>query len=75
MRNAGIAGLVTGCVLLFTSAFVIHGQVEAAAWQWPGLMVRRTAVQQPRFYWRGRALGGSSTVNVNCCAVGNETSE
>jgi 5-(hydroxymethyl)furfural/furfural oxidase len=33
------------------------------AWQWPGLMSRRTTVQQPRLYWRGRGLGGSSIVN------------
>jgi choline dehydrogenase len=33
-----------------------------AAWQWPGLMARRTAVQQPRLYWRGRGMGGSSSV-------------
>ena len=34
-----------------------------AAWQWPGLMSRRTIAQQPRLYWRGRGLGGSSIVN------------
>ena len=32
-------------------------------WQFPGLMSRRTAVQAPRLYWRGRGLGGSSVVN------------
>jgi outer membrane protein OmpA-like peptidoglycan-associated protein len=31
MRGAGIAGLITGCALLFASALAIHGQVEAAA--------------------------------------------
>lgn len=34
-----------------------------AIWQFPGLMGRRTAVQAPRLYWRGRGLGGSSIVN------------
>lgn len=32
-------------------------------WQFPGLMSRRTVVQAPRLYWRGRGLGGSSVVN------------
>ncbi len=33
-----------------------------AAWQWPELMARRSRVQQPRLYWRGRGMGGSSSV-------------
>src|SRR3954463_12804309 len=41
-----------------------------ADWQWPGLMSRRTRVQEPRFYWRGRALGGSSTVNAQIAIRG-----
>jgi 5-(hydroxymethyl)furfural/furfural oxidase len=41
-----------------------------AEWQWPTLMSRRTAVQQPRFYWRGRALGGSSAVNAQIAIRG-----
>jgi choline dehydrogenase len=41
-----------------------------AAWQWPGLETRRTRVQQPRFYWRGKALGGSSTVNAQIAIRG-----
>jgi 5-(hydroxymethyl)furfural/furfural oxidase len=32
-------------------------------WQFPGLMARRTGVQQPTLYWRGRGLGGSGAVN------------
>jgi len=32
-------------------------------WQWPGLMCRRTARQEPSLYWRGRGLGGSSMMN------------
>jgi choline dehydrogenase len=31
--------------------------------RWPHLMARRTATQQPRLLWRGRAMGGSSTIN------------
>jgi choline dehydrogenase len=42
-------------------------QVE---WQWPGLQTRRTRVQAPRFYWRGKALGGSSTVNAQIAIRG-----
>lgn len=41
-----------------------------AAWQWPGLLTRRTAAQQPRFYWRGKALGGSSVVNAQIAIRG-----
>lgn len=33
-----------------------------ALYQWPGLMSRRAAGQQPRLYWRGRGMGGSSSV-------------
>ncbi|QQS15179.1 MAG: GMC family oxidoreductase N-terminal domain-containing protein [Rhodospirillales bacterium] len=33
-----------------------------AQYQWPGLMARRTRVQEPRLYWRGRGMGGSSSV-------------
>lgn len=43
---------------------------EQAEWQWPGLMARRTATQQPKYYWRGRALGGSSTVNAQIAIRG-----
>ncbi len=32
-------------------------------WPFPGLMARRTAVQEPKLYWRGRGLGGSSAIN------------
>jgi len=31
--------------------------------QWPELKAQRTAAQEPRLYWRGRGLGGSSAVN------------
>jgi choline dehydrogenase len=33
-------------------------------------MARRTAAQAPRFYWRGRALGGSSVVNAQIAIRG-----
>ena len=36
---------------------------QQQAWQFPGLMARRTAVQAPKLYWRGRGLGGSSAIN------------
>ncbi|SDX27062.1 choline dehydrogenase [Albimonas donghaensis] len=41
-----------------------------AAWQWPGLRSRRTAVQEPRHYWRGRGLGGCSLVNAQIAIWG-----
>ncbi len=31
--------------------------------RWPQLMARRTESQAPRLLWRGRAMGGSSTIN------------
>jgi choline dehydrogenase-like flavoprotein len=43
-------------------AIILPPELQAA-WQWPGLMARRTAQQEPRLYWRGRGLGGSSAVN------------
>ena len=32
-------------------------------YRWPKLLARRTERQQPRLLWRGRAMGGSSTIN------------
>ena len=32
-------------------------------YRWPALMARRTDRQDPRLLWRGRAMGGSSTIN------------
>jgi 5-(hydroxymethyl)furfural/furfural oxidase len=48
----------------------MHDPAHQAEWQWQGLMTRRTAVQEPKFYWRGRALGGSSTVNAQIAIRG-----
>jgi choline dehydrogenase len=48
----------------------MYDPAHQAEWQWPKLMSRRTAVQQPRFYWRGRALGGSSAVNAQIAIRG-----
>src|ERR1700733_1881209 len=48
----------------------MYDTAHQAEWQWPKLMSRRTAVQEPRFYWRGRALGGSSTVNAQIAIRG-----
>ena len=31
--------------------------------RWPRLLARRTERQQPLLLWRGRAMGGSSTIN------------
>ena len=48
----------------------MHDPAHQAEWQWPGLMTRRTAVQEPKFYWPGRALGGSSSVNAQIAIRG-----
>jgi choline dehydrogenase len=48
----------------------MHDPAHQAAWQWPTLMARRTRVQAPKFYWRGKALGGSSTVNAQIAIRG-----
>src|SRR3954454_22070272 len=31
--------------------------------RWPKLLARRTGRQAPRLLWRGRAMGGSSTIS------------
>lgn len=48
----------------------MHDPAHQAEWQWPGLMTRRTALQEPKFYWRGKAMGGSSTVNAQIAIRG-----
>jgi choline dehydrogenase len=48
----------------------MHDPAHQAQWQWPGLMTRRTAAQEPRFYWRGKTMGGSSTVNAQIAIRG-----
>ncbi|MBI0432435.1 GMC family oxidoreductase [Roseomonas sp. KE0001] len=48
----------------------MHDPAHQAKWQWPGLMARRTAAQAPKFYWRGRTMGGSSTVNAQIAIRG-----
>ncbi len=48
----------------------MHDPGHQAAWQWPGLMTRRTAAQEPKFYWRGKAMGGSSAVNAQIAIRG-----
>jgi 5-(hydroxymethyl)furfural/furfural oxidase len=48
----------------------MNDPAHQAEWQWPNLMTRRTRAQTPRFYWRGKALGGSSTVNAQIAIRG-----
>ncbi len=48
----------------------MNDPAHQSAWQWPGLMTRRTRAQAPRFYWRGKALGGSSVVNAQIAIRG-----
>ena len=42
---------------------IIHRREFQEKWQWPHLLTRRVAGQEPRFYWRGKGLGGSSMMN------------
>lgn len=42
---------------------IIHKREFQEKWQWPDLLTRRIAGQEPRFYWRGKGLGGSSMMN------------
>ena len=48
----------------------MNDPAHQAEWQWPGLLTRRTRTQAPRFYWRGRGLGGSSSVNAQIAIRG-----
>jgi choline dehydrogenase len=48
----------------------MNDPAHQAEWQWPKLMTRRTKAQEPKFYWRGKALGGSSTVNAQIAIRG-----
>ena len=41
----------------------ITNPLKFGDYQWPDLMVTRTAVQQARLYDRGRGMGGSSAIN------------
>ena len=41
-----------------------EGGVGEGGWMWAGLRARRTRLQEPTFYPRGRGLGGSSSVNA-----------
>lgn len=36
---------------------------QFSKYQWPSLTSRRTDAQEPRLYWRGRGMGGSSSIN------------
>jgi 5-(hydroxymethyl)furfural/furfural oxidase len=48
----------------------MNDPAHQAEWQWPQLMSRRTRAQPPKFYWRGKALGGSSVVNAQIAIRG-----
>lgn len=49
---------------------IILPPAQQAAWQWPGLMARRTRAQAPKHYWRGRGMGGSSAMNAQIAIRG-----
>ncbi len=36
---------------------------QFSKYQWPSLTSRRSDAQEPRLYWRGRGMGGSSSIN------------
>ena len=42
---------------------LVIGKEKFADLQYPALMARRTTAQEPSLFWRGRGLGGSSTIN------------
>jgi choline dehydrogenase-like flavoprotein len=50
-------------------AIIMEPEMQAA-WQWPNLMARRTTLQEPRLYWRGRGVGGSSAMNAQIAIRG-----
>jgi 5-(hydroxymethyl)furfural/furfural oxidase len=50
-------------------AIIMEPEMQAA-WQWPKLMARRTTLQEPRLYWRGRGVGGSSAMNAQIAIRG-----
>lgn len=37
--------------------------ISDSRYHWPELEARRTSVQEPSLYWRGRGVGGSSAIN------------
>jgi choline dehydrogenase len=43
--------------------FDIIGNPAHARFRYDGLMARRSTAQEPRLYWRGRGMGGSSAIN------------
>jgi choline dehydrogenase-like flavoprotein len=48
----------------------MHDRQNQLAWQWSDLHTRRSRAQAPKYYWRGKALGGSSTVNAQIAIWG-----
>ena len=50
----------------------MHDPANQADWQWPSPAptCRTRGAQTPRFYWRGKALGGSSAVNAQIAIRG-----
>jgi choline dehydrogenase len=44
-------------------AAIILASEELQKYQWGALKARRTDVQNPMLYWRGRGVGGSSAIN------------
>jgi choline dehydrogenase len=48
----------------------MHERQHQLAWQWPELHTRRSRAQAPKYYWRGRTMGGSSTVNAQIAIWG-----
>ena len=39
------------------------GIISDPDYHWPQLVARRTSLQEPSLYWRGRGVGGSSAIN------------
>jgi choline dehydrogenase len=43
---------------------VLDNEQLLASYLYPALRARHSAVQEPRLYWRGRGVGGSSAINA-----------
>ena len=42
---------------------LVIGDAKFDDFQYPALLARRTRHQEPELFWRGRGVGGSSTIN------------
>jgi len=50
--------------------FLVMATEKCPQYQWPNLKARRTKMQEPSVYLRGRGMGGSSAINAMCAIRG-----